>query len=50
MDKALKRELDQALQDLGNTAVPMTDAQVRDLIGRLQELRRRIVEQITQSR
>ena len=50
MDKALKRELDQALQDLGNTAVPMTDAQVRDLIARLQELRRRIVEQLTQSR
>ena len=50
MDKALKRELDQALQALGNTAVPMTDVQVRDLIARLQELRQRIVDQLTQSR
>jgi hypothetical protein len=47
MDKKLKRELDQALQGLGNAAVPLRDDQVRDLIGRLEELRRRIVEQQT---
>ncbi len=44
MNKALKLELDQALQDVGNTAVPMTDDQVRDLIHRLRGLQRLLVE------
>lgn len=50
MDKQLKREVDDALRGLGNAAVPLTDAQVRDLIARLEELRRRIVEQQTKAR
>jgi hypothetical protein len=44
MNKQLKLELDKALQGVGNAAVPMTDAQVRDLIGRLEELRRTLVK------
>ena len=47
MDKQLKRELDQALEGLGDAAVPLRDDQVRDLIARIEELRRRIVEQHT---
>jgi hypothetical protein len=50
VDKELKRELDDALRGLGNAAVPLRDDQVRDLIGRLEELRRRIVDQQTKPR
>jgi hypothetical protein len=44
MDKQLKVELDKALQDVGNAAVPMTDEQVRDLTRRLKELQHVLVE------
>lgn len=44
MDRKLKRELDQALQDIGNAAVPLPTNRVRELIVGLRELQQGIVE------
>ena len=43
MNKALKTELDKALQDVGNAALPLADDRVHELIGELEKLRDRIV-------
>ena len=44
MNKQLKTELDTALRDVGNAAVPLADDRVREVIARLRMLQRRIVE------
>lgn len=44
MDRKLKLELDQALQDVRNAAVPLADDRVRDVIAGLQAIQRSIVE------
>ncbi len=49
MDKKLDQELRQVLEDLRNTAVPMTDAQVRLMIDELRALIARIVRWRTES-
>ena len=44
MNKQLKTELDTALRDVGNAAVPRADDRVREVIAGLRMLQRRIVE------
>jgi hypothetical protein len=44
MNKQLKTELDTALRDVGNAAVPLADDRVREVIAGLRMLQRRIVE------
>jgi hypothetical protein len=44
MNKQLKTELDTALRDVGNAAVPLADDRVREVITGLRELQRRIIE------
>ena len=44
MDKQLKGDLDQALQDVGNAAGPLAEDRVRDVIAWLRAIQRRIVE------
>ena len=49
MNRQLEMELSAALQGLGNTAVPMTDAQVREMIDEIRALTAKLAARISGS-